>query len=265
MIDMEKWRLNDMKFHDAYTNMSTDEALARLVGAGLSENIIRLYGWKPSAVSIGYFQIVEEEVDVEACRSLGVDIIRRMTGGGAVYHDTNGEVTYSLIARQGNPKIPSDITDSYAAICSGIVTALNDLGIDAVFKPINDIVVGNRKISGNAQTRRFGAIVQHGTVLVDADIRTMFNVLKVSGEKISDKAIKAAEDRVTTIRRELGSKVSLEEVAEALARGFSKALGVELSKAELNERERETAKEMRVKKYATRGWTFSRPKSEPQT
>jgi len=259
---MEKWRLLGFSTHDAYTNMATDEALARLIGTGVSENTIRLYRWKPSAVSIGYFQILEEEVDVKTCRSLGFDIVRRMTGGGAVYHDTNGEVTYSLIARQGHPRIPDDIADSYATICDGIVAALNDLGVNASFKPINDIVVGEKKISGNAQTRRYGAIVQHGTVLMDADVRTMFNVLKVSGEKISDKAIKAAEDRVTTVRRELRREVTLEDVAKALERGFSRTLGVELVSSKLNEREMRLAEELRDSKYATHGWTFSRPNSE---
>jgi len=259
---MEKWRLLGFDIHDAYTNMATDEALARLVGAGVSENTIRLYRWKPSAVSIGYFQLLEEEVDVEACRSLGFDIVRRMTGGGAVYHDTNGEITYSLIARQGHPRIPGDIADSYATICGGIVAALNDLGVKADFKPINDIVVGDKKISGNAQTRRFGAIVQHGTVLMDADVRTMFKVLKVGLDKISDKAIKSAEERVTTIRRELGSEAGFEKVAEALKRGFSKTLDIELVEGRLNEEERKLRNQLREQKYATRRWTFERPTSD---
>jgi lipoate-protein ligase A len=259
---MEKWRLLGLDTHDAYTNMATDEALARLVGAGVSENTIRLYTWKPSAVSIGYFQILEEEVDVEACRSLGFDIVRRMTGGGAVYHDTNGEITYSLVARQGHPSIPSDIADSYATICGGIVAALNDLGVNAGFKPINDIVVGDKKISGNAQTRRFGAIVQHGTVLMDADVRTMFKVLKVGLDKISDKAIKSAEERVTTIRRELGSETGFERVAEALKGGFSKTLNIELVEGRLNEEERKLRNQLREQKYATRRWTFERPASD---
>ncbi len=95
--------------------------------------------------------------------------------------------------------MPDDIIKSYELICGGIVDALRVLGMPkAVFRPVNDIDVNGKKISGNAQTRRWGVVVQHGTVLVDTDIRTMFTVLKVSKEKISDKLIKSVEERVTT-------------------------------------------------------------------
>ncbi|MFQ6077327.1 MAG: biotin/lipoate A/B protein ligase family protein, partial [Candidatus Bathyarchaeia archaeon] len=179
---------------------------------------------------------------------------------GGVYHAYEGEIIYSLITSQDNPKIPRDIIESYELICNGIVHGLELLGVEAHFKPINDIEVDGRKISGNAQTRRWGRVLQHGTILVDADVRTMFTVLKVSKEKISDKMIKSAEERVTTIRRELGREVEFEEVAEALKRGFMEVLGVNLVEGRLSGGERALATKLRKSKYSTERWVFDRPK-----
>ena len=255
------WRFIDLKVNDAYTNMAIDEAIGRLRGSGLSPNTIRFYRWKPSAVSVGYFQITEREVNIEACRELGVDIVRRMTGGGAVYHDYNGELTYSVIVNEDHPLIPREITKSYEVLCDGIVNALGHLGIEAEFKPINDIVVSGKKISGNAQTRRWGVVLQHGTILMSTDIRTMFKVLRVGLTKISDKAIKSVEERVTTIRRELDRSISFEEVSKALRRGFEEALGIRLVDGALTKEELNLAEERRQTKYLTEEWNFKRPKS----
>lgn len=258
---VENWRLMGLDINDAYTNMAIDEAICRLRSEDKSPNTVRLYRWKPSAVSIGYFQVLEQEVDIGACKRLGVDIVRRMTGGGAVYHSYEGEVTYSVIVNQDHLKIPRDIIKSYEFICSGIVMAMENLGIMAKFKPINDIDVNGKKISGNAQTRRWNVVVQHGTILLDTDIRTMFTVLKVSNEKISDKLIKSAEERVTTIRRELGKRVTFKDAAEALKASFSKVFDVKLIEGDLNREETELVSKLRKEKYSTYEWTFNRPSS----
>ncbi len=252
----ETWRLIDMRIEDAYTQMAIDEALAYARRRG-EMNTVRLYRWNPSAVSVGYFQSVRDEVDLEACRRLGVDVIRRITGGGAVFHDYEGEITYSLVAPDDDPKIPRDILASYQLICGCVINGLRALGLDAEFKPVNDIVVGARKISGNAQTRRYGAVLQHGTVLVDLDVRKMFTVLKVSETKISDKMIKAVEERVTNIRRELGRDVSFDEVRGALIKGFEETLDISLEPGELTAYEEELMRKFR-EKYRSREWVFKR-------
>jgi lipoate-protein ligase A len=131
------------------------------------------------------------------------------------------------------------------------------LGIKADFKPINDIVVGGKKISGNAQIRRYGAVLHHGTLLVDFNAREMFGVLKISKEKLSDKTIQQAEDRVTTIRRLLGQQIGFPEVRDAMEMGFRKALDVELGKSELTPYEEELVKQFR-ERYASRNWVYRR-------
>lgn len=256
---VEEWRIMGLDVNDAYTNMAIDEAICRLRSRGKSPNTIRIYRWLPSAVSIGYFQLVDKEVNLEACKRLRVDVVRRMTGGGAVYHDYEGEVTYSVIVNQDHPRVPRNIVKSYELICSGVVNALKKMGIKAEFKPINDIVANGKKISGNAQTRRWGVVIQHGTILVDTDVRTMFKVLRVSKEKISDKLIKSAEERVTTIRRELGGRASFEEVSDVLKETLPDVFGVRPVKSSLSEEEKELANQLRAEKYSTRRWVFERP------
>jgi len=254
---MERWRLLDLYVADAYTQMAMDEAILKAVSEGKSPNTIRLYRWKPSAVSIGYFQSVEEEVDLKACRRLGVDVVRRITGGGAVYHDYNGEITYSLIAPESDPRIPRDIPESYGVICNCLVKALRHLGLEAEFRPVNDILIGGRKVSGNAQTRRRGVVLQHGTILIDCDVKRMFTVLKVSEEKMRDKLIKAVEERVTSLRRELGRPISFMEVRDALVEGFEEGLKIELESGEPSEHELKLMEELR-ERYRSREWLFLR-------
>lgn len=247
------WRLIDLREADAYTQMAMDEAILRARSEGRAPNTIRLYRWRPSAVSIGYFQSLEEEVDLEACQRMGVDVVRRLTGGGAVYHDHDGEITYSLIAPETDPKVPRDIPESYRVICGCLVRALGHLGLKAEFRPINDILVGGRKVSGNAQTRRLGVVLQHGTVLIECDVRKMFTVLKVSEEKIRDKLIRTAEERVTSIRRELGRQVSFGEVREALIKGFEEGLDIRLEPGEPSDYEMELVEVLR-ERYRSGEW-----------
>jgi lipoate-protein ligase A len=182
-----------------------------------------------------------------------------MTGGGAVYHSYEGEITYSVIVNQDHPKIPRDILKSYELICQGIILGMTKLGIKAEFRPINDIEVNGKKISGNAQTRRWGVFLQHGTILLDTDIKTMFTVLKVSAEKISDKLIKSVEDRVTTIRRELGRSVSFAEASDSLKTAFPQILGIELFEAGLSAEERVLATQLMKEKYQSWEWIEKRP------
>lgn len=252
----EEWRLLKTWAGSAYWNMAVDEALLKARAQGKSPCTLRLFTWSPSAVSIGFFQSLRHEVDLEECRRLGVDVVRRITGGGAVYHDSRGEITYSVVLLEEDLRrlgLSTSIQSSYEALCRGLVEGLRLLGINAEFKPINDIVVSGRKISGSAQTRRAGAILQHGTLLLKSDIGIMFRVLKVSKEKLSDKAIKAAEERVTNIFKELGREAGFGEVVEALVKGFERALGIKLVEGELSQFEASLAEELKLK-YASREW-----------
>jgi lipoate---protein ligase len=253
----QTWRLLRHGARPAFANMAIDEAILKHVVAGAVPCTMRFYRWQPSAVSIGYFQGIEEEVDLAACRARGVDVIRRLTGGGAVYHDYEGEITYSLTMPEDTPGLPRKVLDSYDLLCRGLVLGLQALGMPAEFKPINDIAVNGRKISGNAQTRRFHGILQHGTLLCEVDPQLMFTLLKVPNEKIRDKLIAGVEERVTSIKREMG-EVDRERVTRAMIDGFAEALDIEVVPGELTESELTLAEQLREERYASDDWTFKR-------
>ncbi len=245
----------DFTENDAFMNMAIDEAISESVAQGDAPTI-RFYGWKPSAVSIGYFQGIVEEVDTEACRKLGVDIVRRRTGGGAVYHDNSGEITYSVIAKEDI--FPKDILASYRVICGWIIDSLGKLGIRSEFKPINDIIALDgtilKKISGNAQTRRGGVLLQHGTILHTVDTKKMFSILKVPSEKMRDKMIKEAHERVTSVHRL--SKASKDELYRALLAGFTTDKEIFFDSLTKNEIER--AESLANERYKKKEWNWMR-------
>jgi lipoate-protein ligase A len=255
---VEKWRLLDTGIHDAFYNMALDEAIVIARSRKLVPNTLRFFRWEPSAVSIGYFQSMEEEVDIEACKRLGVDYVRRRTGGGAVYHERDGELTYSIIMNEDHPLISKDFQKTYETLCSGLVRGLRLLGVPAEFKPINDVAVEGKKISGNAQTRGVNVVHQHGTILREVNPAVMFSVLKVPSEKIRDKMIKSAEERVTSINKFLKRDVSFEELKEALIKGFEESFRIKLVQGETTDFEEETAAKLKKEKYSTREWNFKR-------
>jgi lipoate-protein ligase A len=209
--------------------------------------ILRIYGWNPPAVSIGYFQSMELEVQIGECRRRGIDLVRRITGGGAVYHEA--ELTYSFLTNI----FASDIMESYVTICNPVVEAIRKLGFDARFVPLNDIIIGNGvKVSGNAQTRRKNVLLQHGTILLDVNVEKMFSILKVVPEKMKDKLIDDVKKRVSGINK------SFDEVARALKQSFSEAFESTLLADNLTSDERLRVNTLIREKYALDSWNLRR-------
>jgi len=139
-----------------------------------------------------------------------------------------------------------------------LVEGLKMVGLQAVFNPVNDVLVNGRKISGSAQTRRWGAVLQHGTVLLDFEPSKMFSALRVTDEKIRDKMIRKAEERVTTIKKETGKKLTSEDVIEKLVEGFEKALDITLEPGGLTPLEKARAAELEKTKYGSKAWNYLR-------
>ncbi len=246
------WRIIELAEYDAYRNMAIDQAILEQVSKGLSPPTIRFYRWNPSSVSIGRFQSMNDEVNVDRCREMGIPLVRRITGGGAVYHDHDGELTYSVIAPQ--EMFPAGIRESYSVICGWVILGLRALGLDARFAPINDIAVNGKKISGNAQTRKEGILLQHGTILFSLDVQRMFSVLNVSKEKISDKMIKSVEERVTSISAQ-SKEIWFDRLYRAILDGFVADKKWQLEP--LTQDEYSTAEEL-TGTYSSDAWNFSR-------
>ena len=250
----------ELETHNAFENMAIDEAILKARIENLVPNTLRLYRWKPSAVSIGRFQEIEKEVQLDNCREYGVDVVRRMTGGGTVYHDATDEITYSLIARKKD-LMTDDITELYARIYSGLAAAIETLGIRADFNAGNtkacpNLTVNGRKISGSAQVHKSGVVLQHGTLLLRVNLERMFTLLRVPWAKTLSQVVDVAKKKITSVETEIGKNISTEEAGRALANGFEKALGVRFKNGKLAVVEFENSKNLCLQKYSTDAWNF---------
>jgi lipoate-protein ligase A len=240
-------------------NMAIDEAVLNARSSGQVPNTLRFYRWQPSAVSIGKNQNPEAEVYLEACKRLGVDVVRRVSGGGTVYHDFDGEVTYCVTARTADLGT-ADIISVYAKIYGAIKHALRLLGITADFsggdaKNCPNMTVKGKKISGSSQAITRGFVLQHGTVLRSIDLPKMFTILKLKNASCTQ-AADIAKRKITSIENELNHAVTPETVANALAEGFRSVLKIQLKSGKLTPREVELANGLCKEKYATKEWTF---------
>lgn len=253
---MAEFRFLETGANHAAFNMGLDEAILESVAAGAEPPTLRLYAWKPRAVSIGYFQGARDEVDLERCAELGIDVVRRLTGGGAVFHAD--ELTYSIVVPDSHPLVRGEILDSYRSLCAGVIEGLAGLGVPAEFAPLNDIVSGGKKLSGNAQTRRRGYVLQHGTVLLGVDLETMFTALLVPSEKLKGKLIEDVKARVSSVSDFLGRIVGYDEAVPAFARGFSSALGGSGPRTVPSDAELARARALASERFASPEWTFKR-------
>ena len=257
---MAVWRLLKLETYNAFMNMAIDEAIMKARIENHVQNTLRFYCWNPSTVSIGRFQHIEKEVQLDNCRKHGVDVVRRITGGGTVYHDAKDEITYSVVANKKDLEAP-DITAVYAKIYAGLAEAVEILGLRADFNKGNvktcpNLMVSGKKISGSAQSHKKGVVLQHGTLLVDVDLKKMFTFLRVPWARTCMEVVGVAERKITSIKKELGRHVPVEEAKKALVKGFQKALNVKLVRGELTLYEKELSEKLCKGKYVTDNWNF---------
>jgi lipoate-protein ligase A len=252
----EEWRLLLTGKNTAAVNMAIDRAVLVSNSQGKAPPTIRFYEWTPPAISIGYFQSLVEEVDLDMCDKYGVEYVRRITGGGAVFHEH--ELTYSIVIPESHKEISQNIMDSYGRICGAIIKGLNNLEIQSVYKPINDIISKGKKISGNAQTRKHKTVLQHGTILMDVNVEKMFSILKVPNEKIRDKLISDVKERVTSIKHVLEKEIPFDGVAEAMKKGFEEEFNVKLVEGKLTEEEIESTKKFEKECFGSSEWNHKR-------
>ncbi|GHU29651.1 octanoyltransferase LipM [Spirochaetia bacterium] len=245
--DTYPFRLLNTGYNDCFFNMALDEALLQSISHDNAPPTLRFYGWNPPAVSIGSSLNITDVLNEDACSRYNIDIVRRISGGGAVFH--HKELTYSIIIPDSHPLADFDLSTSYRHLCAGLIEGFALLGISTVFQPINDIIAGTKKISGNAQSRRLNCILQHGTILLDFDSALMFSLLKVREEKLRRKQIAAAHERVTSLHA-LGVDITFDEALNVFTKGFSYALSLELYAGEISDTEIRYANELVHNKFA---------------
>lgn len=216
--------------------------------AGEVPATLHFYVRSSPTVSIGYSQRVSGSVDLDACRRLGVSIVRRGSGGGSIYTD-HGQLIYALVV--GAEALPRALEPSFAVICGAVARALSSFGLDARHRPVNDVEVGGRKVSGSAQHRRAGSVLHHGTVLVDTATDTMDAVLLAGpGRRPSE--------RVANLSMLLGRAPEMAVVRERLADAFSSSFGVRFEKGALTGPERARVGRLVAERYSRDEWNLRR-------
>jgi lipoate-protein ligase A len=248
------WRLLDTGPAPGPYTAALDEAIGRSRAAGDVPDTLHFYRRRPPAVTLGYSLDAAREVDMDYCRRNGIDIVRRLSGGGAIFTDDR-QLVWSFTTRD---LLPSSVPASLEVVCTAIAQGLSSLGAPAVFAPVNDVLVNGRKVSGSAQLRKWGVVLTHGTVLVDADPDEMFRALRVPAPKLEKRALNAATDRVTTLRAELGRLPPMDEVKGAVVAGLCAAFGAVAVPGAPSEKEKALAEALVRSRYGSDGWNLRR-------
>ncbi|MDR0504414.1 MAG: lipoate--protein ligase family protein [Bifidobacteriaceae bacterium] len=200
--------------------MALDEVYARALGAGQRGPTLRIWQWASSAVVIGSFQSLRNEVDLEAAARHGVTVVRRISGGGAMFIEPGNTITYSLVV-PGSLVDGLSFVESYAFLDNWVLRALGELGIQATYQPINDIASPSGKIAGAAQRRLAdGTVLHHVTMAYDIDAAKMTEVLRIGRAKLSDKGTVSAAKRVDPLRSQTG--LPREQIVTAFVDSFAR-------------------------------------------
>ncbi|MCK4399629.1 hypothetical protein KAV46_01480 [Candidatus Bathyarchaeota archaeon] len=251
---MEKWRLLDLGKAEPYTAQTFYEAVAEAVHRGLSPNTLILVQPASPYACIGYHQDLEKEIDLEFTEAEGLPVIRRSQGGGATYLDGN-QVFYQLISRDSEA-VPRSVDRFFEKALSVTVEGYRRLGVPAEYKPLNDVVVGGRKISGNGAGMHESASIMVGNFIMDLNYTLMARVLRVPDEKFRDKMASSMREWVSTLKRELGEAPPVEKVHDTYTAAFEELLGVELYREEPTEEEWKIFEEETKPRHTSREWLY---------
>ncbi|SDB83204.1 lipoate-protein ligase A [Shouchella lonarensis] len=275
----ETWRFIAFEKHDPAYNMALDEALLNWHSEGKIPPTIRFYGWNPPTLSIGYFQQLEKEIDMEAVRRHQLGFVRRPTGGRGVLHEH--ELTYSVIVSEAHPDMPQTVTEAYRVISEGLLEGFKKLGLDAYFavpktadetaalkNPRSsvcfdapswyELVVEGRKVAGSAQTRQKGVILQHGSILLDIEEDKLFDLFRYPSERVRERLQKQFAKKAVAINALRETPVTLEEASKAFHYGFEKGLGIKLAPYTLTREEDAYVAQLAKTRYATAEWNERR-------
>ena len=259
---METWRLLDTGARSAAENMALDELLLELKAQERIPSTLRFLQFSNPTVLVGHHQSVVEEVRLDYCRMKGIEINRRLTGGGALYWGQR-ELGWEIYISKTDPRIPSRIEDLYRKMGEAAAAGLRHLGVRAHFRPRNDIEIQGRKISGTGGTELSGAILFQGTVLVDFDADEMLRALRIPTEKLQSKEIESVKERVTCLKWELGRTPSTSQIKKSLSKGFGEVFGVTFIDQPVSSEE-ETLLRAKLPYFSSQDYVFKVRESLPR-
>jgi lipoate-protein ligase A len=246
---MEECRFIDFGLVDIRDMMAMDEAILK----GDKGNTF--FFWTPKkSIILGYFQKADIELNLEQCKDY--TITRRISGGGIAFSDDRcRQINYGVVGTIDNDRFPLDIIASYNQVCGVLIDTLIYYGLNAAFRPINDVIVDTKKISGNAQTRWEGKLLQNGTLLLDFDIEEMLCISNIPKEKFMDKKIASVREGLTWLDRELGEQRDMEEIQDVMKKKFEERFDVRLKRGTLSKKEKELTKSL-LPKYYSDEWVY---------
>jgi lipoate-protein ligase A len=256
------WRLLDLGAVEPVATQAVYDAVAVARSKRNVPDTLIICWPKSPLVCVGYFQEVDKEVDVGYCKAKSIPIVRRILGGGAVYLDSN-QVFYQIIGERGSGLIPTDIGAIFRKMLEAPIKTCQEIGIPATYKPINDIEIKGKKISGNGAGEVDGIAVLTGNIILDFNYEEMTKILKVPDEKFRDKLVKSLSERLTTVRRELGHVPSHQRVKELLVENFKKTLDIGFDNGSLTKEEQELLEKLTKEKYLSNEWTYENSKRHP--
>jgi len=248
------WQLIHLPAQSPALHMALDEVLTDEVAAGRRGPTLRVWEWASPAVVMGRFQSLRNEVDMAAAQRHGIEVVRRISGGGAMFIEPGNTITYSIYAPEAMVA-GLDFQQSYALMDSWVIQALGELGITASYQPLNDITSPAGKIAGAAQARRGKAVLHHVTMAYDIDADKMLDVLRIGREKLSDKGTTSAGKRVDPLRSQTG--LSRAQLIERMIATF--AGQYRLQPGPLLAHELDKAQALVEQKFATPQWTATVP------
>ncbi len=275
----ERWRFIDSGYRSPAYNMALDEALLNWHSNGEIPPTIRFYGWNPATLSIGYFQKVDKEINMDAVKKHKLGFVRRPTGGRGVLHEH--ELTYSVIVSEDHPQMPSTVTEAYRVISEGILLGFRNVGLDAYFaiprtKEEQDalkdprsavcfdapswyeLVVEGRKVAGSAQTRQKGVILQHGSIILDIDEDKLFDLFNYPNEKTRERMQRNFKHKAVAINALRQEPLTMEEAKASFKKGFEDGLNIVLEEYQLTESEEDQVATIAANRYEKDEWNFKK-------
>lgn len=270
----ETWALLDSGHHDAAINMAIDEALLQWHSEEKIPPTIRFYGWTNPTLTVGHFQNVKRTINFDGIKKHRCEFVRRLTGGSAVLHDD--ELTYSIVVSESHPKIPQSVNKAYYVLAQGLLEGYRLLGIDADFAiperelfkersavcfevpAIYEMVVDGKKVSGNAQTRKLGVLLQHGSIPLSFDAEMLFDLFKFPSEKLRERKRNAFLKKAISINDITETKHTYDSVKKAFLAGFQKSLNIRTEPMELSDEQWKYIHYLADTKYRTDSWNLER-------
>jgi lipoate-protein ligase A len=265
---MQTWRVLKSGYHSGYYNMAVDEAVFLGVKQGKSPPTLRIYGFDPPCLSLGFFQRISREINLDGCARLGIEVVRRITGGRAVLHW--GDLTYSVIAEADGEVFSYQLLDTYRKISAAIAWGLDRVNVSAQLvsgkergrgpgsancfssPSIYEVTVAGKKIAGSAQKREHSFFLQHGSILIDLPAQPLAEVFKRGPE------FSRGSSTITSINEHAGAKIDFQTFQPALIAGFEQVLDIKLKEAGLSDHEQAQADRLMRERYMSAQWNCGR-------